>query len=81
MVLTDATAIAIINNDLEIYDILGCYVSVPDTDYDCLASMFEDMCQDRLMHADDDCCEIHNLMYDDIVAEYGYLVDEQEKAA
>lgn len=81
MILTDATAIAIINNDLEISDILSYDVSVPDSDYECLARMFEDMCQDRIMHPDDDSCEIENLMYDDIVAEYGYLVDEQEKTA
>ncbi len=81
MILTDATAIAIINNDLEISDILGYDVSVPDNDYECLSRMFENMCQDRFMHADDDSCEIENHMYDDIVSEYGYLVDEAKQAA
>ena len=81
MTLTDATAIAIINNDIDIYDILGYYEKVPDNDLECLERMFEEVTQDRFMHADDESCEIINVMYDYIVADYGYLVDEAQQAA
>jgi len=33
------------------------------------------------MHPDDQCQEIIEVIFMDIVAEYGDLVDEQEKAA
>jgi len=82
MVLTDATAIAIINNDIDIYDVIsGRTADIPDSDYEYLVREFELVSEWRNMHPDDQCQEIIEVIFMDIVAEYGDLVDEQEKAA
>lgn len=82
MVLTDATAIAIINNDIDIYDVIsGRTADIPDSDYEYLVRQFELVSEWRNMHPDDQCQEIIEIIFMDLVAEYRDLVDKQEKAA
>lgn len=82
MILTDATAIAILNNDIDIYDVIsGQTADIPDSDYEYLVREFERTSEWRNMHPDDQCQEIIEAIFMDIVTEYSDLVDEAQQAA
>lgn len=70
--LSDETALLILNDDIDVYDILRCNESrIKDGEDVLIQEMYDEIASDNRLHPDDDFEEIIEILLEDIAADFG----------